>query len=122
MDLIDVTLRDGGHAVNFDWPIETAKEYFELISEIKEVTYVEMGYWKQTSKTNNTFYNLNLEKLEKITGLNPSKKVSIMVDYHYCSKYLSDYPKKSDQNIVEMIRVCSRKTDISDSGATKLPK
>ena len=114
MDLIDVTLRDGGHAVNFNWKDEVAKEYYELSSKIDDVTYVEMGYWKQEDKSKNKFYNLNLEVLSDLIGENPIKKTSIMVDYHYCTKNLKEYPDYS-QNIVGMIRVCSRKNDINES-------
>jgi len=60
MDLIDVTLRDGGHAVNFDWPTRVVEEYYDLVSSIDSITYVEMGYWKQTAKSNNRFYNLDM--------------------------------------------------------------
>jgi len=114
MELIDVTLRDGGHAVNFDWPVEVAREYYNLISSISSVTYVEMGYWKQTAKSQNRFYNLNMEKLVEIIGDNPKKKVAVMIDYHYCQKDLNEYPDKN-QNVVGMIRVCSRKNDIDDA-------
>ena len=34
-----------------------------------------------------------------------------MIDYHYCSKNISDYPNYK-QKIIGMIRVCSRKEDI----------
>jgi 4-hydroxy 2-oxovalerate aldolase len=34
-----------------------------------------------------------------------------MIDYHYCSKRLSDYPR-FDQKEIGMIRICSRKEDI----------
>ena len=37
-----------------------------------------------------------------------------MIDYHYCSKVLSDYPK-NDQKEIAMIRICSRKEDIPKS-------
>ena len=114
MDLIDVTLRDGGHAVNFNWPTEIVREYYNLISSIDAVTYIEMGYWKQTAKSNNRFYNLNMDCLIDIIGDNPAKETSIMIDYHYCNRNLDEYPK-NDQNVVGMIRVCSRKTDIDDS-------
>ena len=111
MDLIDVTLRDGGHAVDFNWPIEIVKEYYNLISSIDDVTYIEMGYWKQTAKSTNVFYNLNMDHMFEILGENPPKKTSIMIDYHYCNKNLDEYPNVN-QNIIGMIRVCSRKSDI----------
>ena len=34
-----------------------------------------------------------------------------MIDYHYCSKLLTDYPR-FNQKEIGMIRVCSRKEDI----------
>ena len=111
MDLIDVTLRDGGHAVNFDWPTRVVEEYYDLVSSIDSITYVEMGYWKQTAKSNNRFYNLDMNHLVDILGHNPKKKVSVMVDYHYCKKDFNEYPD-DHQNVVGMIRVCSRKADI----------
>jgi 4-hydroxy 2-oxovalerate aldolase len=111
MEIIDVTLRDGGHAVNFDWPVHVAREYYKLISNIDSVTYVEMGYWKQTSKTSNRFYNLDIAKLVEVIGDKPKKKVAVMIDYHYCKKDLNEYPD-CKQSVVGMIRVCSRKNDI----------
>lgn len=114
MDLIDVTLRDGGHAVNFDWKDDVAREYYNLVSNIDDVTYVEMGYWKQFDKSKNKFYNLNIDVLKDLIGDNPKKKTAIMVDYHYCTKDMKEYPDYT-QNIVGMIRVCSRKNDLNDS-------
>lgn len=114
MNIIDVTLRDGGHAVNFDWDLATAKEYYNLISDIDQVSYVELGYWKQTAKTTNYFYNLDQEKVEKITGKNPIKKASVMIDYHYCSKNYEDYPTNK-QDAIGIIRVCCRKNDIDEA-------
>jgi len=114
MNIIDVTLRDGGHAVNFDWPIVLAQKYYDLISKIDAVELIELGYWKQTSKSTNMFYNLDLEKVKNVTRSASRKNVSIMVDYHYCSKNLKDYPDTS-QDEIAMIRVCSRKKDITDA-------
>lgn len=114
MDLIDVTLRDGGHAVNFDWKDHVAKDYYDLASNIDDITYVEMGYWKQVDKSKNKFYNLNLDVLSDLIGENPKKKTAVMIDYHYCTKDLKEYPDLT-QNIVGMIRVCSRKTDLNES-------
>ena len=111
MQIIDVTLRDGGHVRDFNWPIKFAQDFYTSISKIKEIKYIELGYWKQTAKSKNTFYNLNFEKVKKITNGKKLKNVSIMIDYHYCSINLQDYPK-NDQSEISMIRVCSRKEDI----------
>ena len=111
MQIIDVTLRDGGHVREFNWPIKFAQDHYKSLCKIPSIKYIELGYWKQTSKSKNTFYNLNYKKIEKITGKKKRKNVSIMVDYHYCSKNLKDYPKNNQREIA-MIRICSRKEDI----------
>ena len=36
MNIIDVTLRDGGFTCDFDWPIKFAQEYYELLSKLDE--------------------------------------------------------------------------------------
>ena len=111
MQIIDVTLRDGGHVREFNWPIKFAQDHYKSLCNIPEIKFIELGYWKQTSKSKNPFYNLNFEKVKKITLEKKLKNVSIMIDYHYCSKVLSDYPK-NDQKEIAMIRICSRKEDI----------
>jgi 4-hydroxy 2-oxovalerate aldolase len=111
MQIIDVTLRDGGHAKNFDWPLDYARNHYKNICKISEIKFIELGYWKQISKSKNIFYNLNYNVVKKITGGKKLKNVSIMIDYHYCSKTLSDYPR-FDQKEIGMIRICSRKEDI----------
>lgn len=111
MQIIDVTLRDGGHVRKFNWPLKFAKDHYKALSKIPEIKYIELGYWKQTSKSSNPFYNLNLETVFKITSKKKLNNVSIMIDYHYCSKNLLDYPKNNQKEIA-MIRVCSRKEDI----------
>ena len=42
LQIIDVTLRDGGHAVQFDWPKDFAREYYETLSNISDVKYVQL--------------------------------------------------------------------------------
>ena len=39
MNIIDVTLRDGGFTCDFDWPIKIAQEYYELLSKFSISTY-----------------------------------------------------------------------------------
>ncbi len=111
MQIIDVTLRDGGHVRDFNWPIRFAQKHYLSLSKIPEIKFIELGYWKQTSKSKNTFYNLNLKKVKTITGNKKLKNVSVMIDYHYCSKKFKDYPNSSQKEI-SMIRICSRKEDI----------
>jgi len=113
MQLVDVTLRDGGFTCDFDWPLEFAQEYYNLVSNLG-VDCMELGYWKQTSKSKNRFFNLNMETIKQITGEQGKKNVCVMIDYHYCSKNLNDYPT-SNQNEIKMIRMTARKDMINDA-------
>lgn len=113
MQLVDVTLRDGGFTCDFDWPLEFAQEYYNLVSNLG-VNCMELGYWKQTSKSKNRFFNLNMETVKQITGGQGKKNVCVMIDYHYCSKDLNDYPTSS-QNEIRMIRMTARKDMIDDA-------
>tara|TARA_R110000772_G_scaffold20466_1_gene56642 strand:- start:6415 stop:7365 length:951 start_codon:yes stop_codon:yes gene_type:complete len=114
MNIIDVTLRDGGHLMDFDWDVEFAKEYYHLLSNIDEVNIIELGYWKQTAKSNNRFYGLNYDEVINITGSKGNRNVSVMIDYHYCLKDVKEYPT-INQNEICMIRLCSRKEDIDEA-------
>ena len=89
MNIIDVTLRDGGHAVEFNWPIELARNYYSLMCQIPEVKYIELGYWKQTAKSKNPFYALNMDIVNEITSIKGLNNVSVMIDYLYWSFLLS---------------------------------
>jgi len=113
MQLVDVTLRDGGFTCDFDWPLEFAQEYYNLVSNLG-VNCMELGYWKQTSKSKNRFFNLDMETVKQITGGQGKKNVCVMIDYHYCSKDLNDYPT-NDQNEIRMIRMTARKDMINDA-------
>ena len=113
MKIIDVTLRDGGFTCDFDWPLEFAKEYYALVSTLG-VDCMELGYWKQTSKSKNRFFNLDYDFVEKVTGRAGKNNVCVMIDYHYCSKNLDDYPTRS-QDEIRMIRMTARKDMIDDA-------
>jgi 4-hydroxy 2-oxovalerate aldolase len=111
MKILDVTLRDGGFAVDFDWPLEFARTYYDMLSNMDEIEFIELGYWKQTKISRNTFYNLDFDKVINITKGQGRKNVSVMIDYHNCSKHLNDYPT-CHQNEIGIIRLCSRQEDV----------
>ena len=79
LQILDVTLRDGGHTCDFDWPMEFAQEYYDLMCQLG-VSYVELGYWKQSAKSQNRFYKLNQDTVNEITGGKGKKNVSVMID------------------------------------------
>ena len=112
MNLVDVTLRDGGFTCDFDWPIEFAQEYYNLMCELG-VSYIEMGYWKQTAKSKNRFFNLDIDTVKEVTGKQGKNNVSVMIDYSYCSKDLNDYPT-DNQNEIKMIRMTCRKDMVKE--------
>ena len=122
MDIVDVTLRDGGFTCDFDWPIEFAREYYNLMTELG-VSCIELGYWKQSSKSQNRFFNLDYDTVKQITGGQGKNNSCVMIDYHYCSKDLNDYPT-NNQNEIKMIRMTCRKDMIKEGFefAVKLKK
>ena len=97
MKLVDVTLRDGGFTCDFNWPMEFAQEYYELLSEL-DVDLIELGYWKQTAKSKNRFFNLhknitpsNVLKFKEISFINCGlSKQKIL----YIKNYLQMAPAK----------------------------
>ena len=95
MKFIDVTLRDGGHQHNFNWPLEFVKRYLESVNSFGEIEFVELGYWKQSGKFDGAFYSIE-EKLLKSICQMTKKKLSIMVDFHYCSHNVLDFPRNLD--------------------------
>jgi len=113
MKILDCTLRDGGFVNDFNWDFDFAKRYYDLMSELN-VSYIELGYWLQTKKNQNPFYNFNMQHLDKITKNSNKENVSIIIDYHYCNKDLSVYPKKG-QTPVSLIRMTSRKQDLDEA-------
>ena len=65
IDIIDVTLRDGGFTCDFNWPMVFAQEYYDLMCKLG-VSYVELGYWKQTNKSQNRFFDLNMDTIKEV--------------------------------------------------------
>lgn len=115
MNLIDVTLRDGGHVVDFDWPSEFSKKYLKTISNVSEVNFIELGYWSQTVKSKNRFYNMQAKDLDVLGQMGLNKPASIMIDYHYCSHDINSYKSEAFDKHVQLIRLCSRREDIVEA-------
>ena len=113
MKYIDVTLRDGGHQHGFNWPLEFVTRYLTSLNSFPEIDYVELGYWKQKDKFDGLFYSIEEGLLSSICKMT-KKKLSIMVDYHYCSHNIEDFPKSTNFKELALIRVCLRKEDISE--------
>ena len=113
MKYIDVTLRDGGHQHGFNWPLEFVERYFKSINAFNEIEFIELGYWKQTGKFDGPFYSIDENLLSRICNMT-KKKLSIMVDYHYCSHNIEDFPQKENFKELGLIRVCLRKEDIEE--------
>jgi 4-hydroxy 2-oxovalerate aldolase len=114
MKTIDVTLRDGGFVNDFNWDIDVARKHIEVMSSLG-IHLIEIGYWKQTAKSKNPFYCVDENLIER---LNPSNigmtQFSAMIDYHYCSKKLSDYPMVGN-TALDFIRITSRREDFEDA-------
>ena len=82
MNFIDVTLRDGGHQVKFDWTDDFVDSHIKTIIESPTINFIELGYWKQTAKSTNKFYDLNEKHLRDISErlkLDNFNRFSIMV-------------------------------------------
>lgn len=111
--IIDVTLRDGGFVCDFDWPVKFAKSCINTLFNT-DVKYIELGYWKQTSKSQNKFFNLNSETVQELTNALSPSRFAVMIDFHYCSQKVEDYPK-ADDGIFGLIRMTARKDMIDDA-------
>lgn len=112
MNLIDVTLRDGGHQLDFDCSDEFLKKYIPTVSQVEEVDYVELGYWSQTAKSGNRFYNMKPNDLENLVTMGLTKPASVMLDYHYCSHDYNNYESEAFRRNVALVRLCLRREDI----------
>lgn len=114
MKIIDVTLRDGGFVNDFNWDLEKAKHHVGVM-ERAGVHIVELGYWMQTEKSHNPFYNMTNKIFDFLTeSKTHSMKAAVMIDYSYCSKNILDYPKAFETKL-ELIRITSRKEDFDEA-------
>tara|TARA_Y100000991_G_C21948177_1_gene338438 strand:- start:438 stop:1379 length:942 start_codon:yes stop_codon:yes gene_type:complete len=113
MKYIDVTLRDGGHQHGFHWPLGFVERYLTSVESFHEIQFVELGYWKQSGKFDGPFYSIDEDLLLSICKMT-KKNLSIMVDYHYCSHNVEDFPRNVDFRELGLIRVCLRKEDIEE--------
>ena len=43
MQIIDVTLRDGGHVREFNWPIKFAQDHYKSLCKIPSIKYIELN-------------------------------------------------------------------------------
>jgi 4-hydroxy 2-oxovalerate aldolase len=114
LKIIDVTLRDGGFVNDFNWDLKQAKSHVNAMADIG-VHIIELGYWKQTEKSSNPFYNMDENTLVFLTdNLDSTIVVAVMIDFSYCSKNIEDYPKLGDTKL-QLIRVTSRKEDFPEA-------
>ena len=113
MKLVDVTLRDGGHQVDFAWPLEFVKNYLTVALKISQIDFVEIGYWKQSGKFDGRFYSVD-EQLLEILASGDSSKIGIMIDFHYCNRSLEAYPS-GERLAPGLIRLTSRKEDFEQA-------
>ena len=70
-----------------------------IVKKFPEIEFVELGYWKQSGKFDGPFYSMEEKLLSSICKMT-KKKLSIMVDYHYCSHNVEDFP--SNLNFKEL--------------------
>ena len=114
MKIIDVTLRDGGFINDFNWSAEEANSFLDIASSLS-ISYLEIGYWKQSSKSKNKYYGLNENSVTELgNSVKNNMPLSIMIDYHYCVKDLQEYPIFGSTR-VEMLRLTSRKEDLDEA-------
>lgn len=111
---MDVTLRDGGLKISFDWPTQYAREHYQLGIDNAEVDYVELGYWKQSVKYHSPFFSIDETFLEEIT-LGNTTKACVMIDFHYCSKEMADYPNVASKGAPNLYRLTARKVDANQA-------
>lgn len=112
MKLIDVTLRDGGHQVEFDWPVGFAARYASAALQLGDMDFVEIGYWKQTGKFDGSFYSVD-EELVRSMSIDPVR-LAVMIDFHYCLKDLREYPGHTKPSF-GLIRLTSRRESVNDA-------
>lgn len=84
IELVDVTLRDGGIVINFDYGLERMQK-IKAVLEASGVEYIETGYIdeKKGSPEGRTCFDneVSIEKTLLSTGKKPDVKYFAMIDY-----------------------------------------
>lgn len=113
--LIDVTFRDGGHQLNFDWPSEYVAQHVETLKQQGDsIEFLELGYWKQVGKFSGAFYGMDESTLEVLPEWEPGDPVrAVMADFHYCSHDAESFPEA--QKGLGLLRMTSRKEHVEDA-------
>ena len=107
-----MTLRDGGHQVEFDWPVNFAAQYSSAALQLPDMDFVEIGYWKQTAKFDGRFYSVD-EALVRSMNIDPGR-LAVMIDYHYCHRDLGQYPSQNETSF-GLIRLTSRRESVKNA-------
>lgn len=114
MEYIDVTFRDGGHQLGFQWEPNFVKKYLDALQRSSfKPDFLELGYWKQAGKYNGRFYHCDEDLVKEYKRTYPGQRFSVMIDYHYCSHSIDDYPARGHEGSFDLIRLCSRSDDIA---------
>lgn len=113
MKFIDVTLRDGGHCVDFNWPIGVASKYVQTALESNFFSFVELGYWNQVGKFDGQFYRVDLELLSQLPR-DALNRLAVMADFHYLNTSVDDFPSAHETS-VGLLRLTSRKEDVAEA-------
>ena len=77
--------------------MEFVKRYLTSVNSFQEIQFVELGYWKHKGKFDGPFYSI-YENLPFSICIMTEKKHSIMVDYHYCTHNVEEFPSNKDFN------------------------
>jgi len=117
MEFIDVTLRDGGHQVGFNWPEHFVVNFLPEIAALDSVSFVEVGYWGQKGKFEGPYYSLDNASLRSLFPQVTGAQLAVMTDYHYAIRDLEAYPSSDTDPMVGLIRVTARQDEFESAVA-----
>jgi len=117
MEFIDVTLRDGGHQVGFNWPEHFVLNFVPEVASLDSISFIEVGYWGQTGKFEGPFYCLDKSSLRSQFPEVEGAQLAVMTDYHYAIRDLEAYPSADSDPMVGLIRVTARQEEFESAVA-----
>lgn len=85
--------------------------FLDVMSSLREVDFVEIGYWKQLGKYSGPFYSVD-EHLVRELSSSSSKPIAVMSDFHYLTVGPEDFTDAARAGLA-MLRLTSRKQDLS---------